>query len=244
MDIVQNKICCVIAHGKSVDELEQRIEEFKNLDVVWCGMNYFTPTEAILAKINKQFQVVFDCSTVKNNREYEVQARLPRLQEYLDRPVNNLYITLKTGKDNLYALREIVAPSFNKTYQEKILYAEDCGFDTNQFCVSLHLYLATLIKLGGRRIVLFGADGGGVDGNNVSSYYRWDLVKKDKELADNVSYNMVGDTNNINSTFAPIMTQIFGSVPEIINCSPISSYTVFKKVNYDELLQLFREQKL
>ena len=244
MDIINNKTCCILAHGKSLEELEQRIEEFKNLDVVWCGMNYFNPTEDILKKIGKEYQVIFDCSTVQNRVEYELTARLPRLIEYLERPISNVYITLQTGKDNLYALREVLSPTFNQTYKERILYADSLGFNTNQFCVSLHLYIATLLKLGGKNIILFGADGGGVDGNSVVSYYRWDRVQKDKELADNRSYNMVGDTNNVNTTFVPIMNQIFGYVPEIINCSPISTYTVFKKVNYDELLQLFREQKL
>jgi hypothetical protein len=231
-----NKTCAILAHGSSLSKLENRIEEFKNKDIVWCGMNYFNPSEEILKKINKSFSIVFDCSTVKNNKAYETYYRLPRLKEFLNRD-NTTYITLQTGRDNLYELRNRIGDNFNEKYKDKIIYGEKLGFDCNQFCVSLHLYITLLLKLNAERIILFGADGGGMAGNSVSSYYRSDLMLEDKKHADNVSYNMTGDTNNVNSSFVPIMKSIFGYVPEILNCSPISTYTVFKKVTYDELLE-------
>jgi hypothetical protein len=241
MDL-KNKNCAILAHGKSIEELEKRIQEFKDLNVVWCGMNYFNPTEEVLKLINKEFKVVFDCSTVKNNVEYELKGRLPRLREYLDRNTDNIYITLRTGRDNLFDLRNRISPEFNSKYQEKIIYGEDLGFDTNQFCVSLHLYITILYKMGAKKIFLFGADGGGSGGNNVDSYFQAEIINKDKVLADNVSYNMVGDTNNINSTYEPIMKNIFGYVPIVLNCSPNSTYTAFKKCTYDETLQILRSE--
>lgn len=231
-----NKTCAILAHGSSLSILENRIEEFRNKDIVWCGMNYFNPSEEILKKINKSFSIVFDCSTVKNNKSYEMYYRLPRLKEFLNRN-DTTYITLKSGRDNLYELRNKIGDNFNEKYKDKIIYGENLGFDCNQFCVSLHLYIALLLKLNVRTIILFGADGGGTIGNNVSSYYKSELILEDKKHADNVSYNMVGDTNNVNSSFVPIMQSIFGHVPEILNCSPISTYTVFKKITYDELLE-------
>lgn len=232
-----NKTCCVVCHGNSLNILEQRILEFKNLDVVWCGINYFNPSEEILKKINKSFSIVFDCSTVKNALSYELVARLPRLKEFLNRE-NTKYITLKTGRDNLYELRNRIDPDFNEKYKNKILYGEDLFFDTNQFCVSLHLYLTILLKLGASKIILFGADGGGLLENNVDSYYNPELMKVDKLLAHgNLEYNMVGDNANVNTTFEPIMKSIFGYVPEILNCSPITKYTVFSIITYDEAIQ-------
>lgn len=234
-----NKTVVILLHGKSLEILESRIEEFRDKNIVWCGMNYFNPSEGILKKIDESFSIVFDCSTVKNNIEYEKKARLPRLIEFLDRN-NTTYITLKSGKDNLYDLRNRIGSDFNEKYKNKIIYGEDLGFDCNQFCVSLHLYLTCLLKLGAKTIILFGADGGGNIGNNVSSYYKAELMQLDKVLADNTSYNMTGDTCNINSSFIPIMQSIFGHVPTILNCSEISTYTVFKKVNYNEILNLLR----
>ena len=231
-----NKTCIILAHGSSLSELENRIEEFRNKDVVWCGMNYFNPSEDILKKIDKSFSIVFDCSTVKNNKSYEMYYRLPRLKEFLNRN-NTTYITLKSGRDNLYDLRNRLGDDFNEKYKEKIIYGENLDFNCDQFCVSLHLYIACLLKLQAKRIILFGADGGGIYGNSVSSYYKENLILEDKKHADNVSYNMVGDTNNVNCSFGPIMQSIFGYIPEIINCSEVSTYNVFKKVTYDQLLK-------
>lgn len=234
-----NKTCLVLAHGSSLNELDQRIEEFRNKNsIVWCGMNYFNPSESILKKIGKSFSIVFDCSTVKNNREYESKYRLPRLEEYLNRG-NTTYISLKTGRDNLYELRNSLGSDFNNKYKDSIIYAEDIGIDPNPFCVSLHLYLACLVKLGARQIILLGADGGGVHGNSVESYYKYEEIQKDKEHADNTSYNMVGDTNNVNSSFTPLMLTTLGYVPEIINCSPLSRYSIFKRINYNELIGVY-----
>jgi len=235
MDL-SNKICAIVAHGSSLSELESRIEEFRNLNIVWCGMNYFNPSEEILKKINKSFDIVFDCSTVKNNVEYESRVRLPRLIEYLNRE-NTTYITLKQGKDNLYDLRNRIGSDFNEKYKNKIIYGENLGFDCNQFCVSLHLYIACLLKLNAKTIILFGADGGGIYDNSVSSYYKPELILEDKKLADNVSYNMTGDTNNINSSFNPIMRSIFGYIPSIINCSDVSTYNVFRKLTYNQTIE-------
>ena len=236
MITLENKICAVLAHGKSLEELEKRIQHFKNSNVVWCGMNYFNPSEEIINKINKNFNIVFDCSTVKNNIEYEKNCRLPRLINYLTRPENNYYITLRTGKDNLYDLRNRINSNFNEIFRDKIIYGEDLGFNTNQFCVSLHLYLTCLFKLGTKKIVLFGADGDG--SNNINTYYKPSLMSDDKHRADNVFYNMAGDTNNVNCTFNPIMQQIFGYIPEVLNCSPNSLYTVFKNISYEEVLNI------
>jgi len=239
---LSNKTICVLLHGSSLSELENRIEEFRNIDVIWCGINYFNPSEEILRKIDKSFNIVFDCSTVQNNVEYEKKARLPRLVEFLERK-NTTYITLKSGRDNLYDLRNRIGSDFNEKYKNQIIYGETLGFDCNQFCVSLHLYLTCLLKLGAKTIVLFGGDGGGSFGNSVSSYYKAELMQEDKVLADNTSYNMTGDTCNINNSFNPIMQSIFGRIPEILNCSEISTYNVFKKITYNETINLLKEKK-
>jgi hypothetical protein len=231
-----NKTICVLLHGSSLNELESKIEEFRNINVVWCGINYFNPSEEILKKIDKSFNIIFDCSTVQNNVEYEKKARLPRLIEFLERK-NTTYITLKSGRDNLYDLRNRIGSDFNEKYKNQIVYGENLGFDCNQFCVSLHLYLTCLLKLGAKTIILFGADGGGNLGNSVSSYYKPELMQEDKVIAGNTSYNMTGDTCNVNNSFNSIMQSIFGQIPTILNCSPNSQYTVFKNVNFNQVLK-------
>lgn len=251
MELINNKTCAILAHGRSLEELEKRIDKFKDLDIVWCGMNYFNPSEDILKKINKEFTVVFDCSTpfgtystspphlVEKIDRYELRTRLPRLTEYLQRPAKNIYVTLR---DNLYDVRNKIGGDFNDRFKEKIIYGEDLGFDTKQFCVSIHLYIACLLKLGANNIILFGADGGGTNPNTIESYYRPDLFVVERTLCESLHFDMVSDNVHVNNTFGPIMQQIFSYIPEIINCSHISNYTTFKKTNYDETIDWLKNK--
>ena len=239
-----NKPICMILHGRSCEELENNIELFKHLDIVWASISTFDiPQKYILDKINKKFSIVFDSSTVKNEQDYEILLRIPRLIKYLSENKNNKYICTKSDKNNLFNLRNRLRLTFNEDYKEQIIYTEDIGIDPKPFCVSLHLYLACLCQLGFKKIILFGADGGGTYGNLIESYYKWEEIKKDKEIAGNVNYNMVGDSNNINSTFISLMNQTLGYIPEIYNCSDYSLYTVFKKINYEEAINILKETK-
>jgi hypothetical protein len=241
---IKNKTCAILAHGKSLEELERRIEEFRDFNITWCGMNFFNPSEHIINKIDKEFSLVFDCSTVHNNEHYELSSRVPRLMGFFNKNPKYIYICCRTGKDNLYGLRNKLRLEFNERYKDQIIYVEDLGINPNPFCVSLHLYLASLVKLGAKNIILFGADGGGDNGNSVTSYYDYEEIQRDKEAAGNTSYNMVGDTNNVNGSFEPLMRDSLGFVPKILNCSPNSNYNAFNKITYEELIQLFRKQEL
>jgi hypothetical protein len=240
ISIPNNKTCFILCHGESLNILEKCIDRFKDLDVIWGSMSTFDiPQKYILNKINKTFSIVYDSSTVENAISYELTVRIPRLVNYLDESIYHYYICTKTDRNNLYELRNSLGLNFNEKYKNQIIYAEDLGINPNLFCVSLHLYIACLIKLGFENIVLFGADGGGIKGNSIESYYKWELVKEDKIQANNLYYNMVGDTNNINTTFEPIMRQIFGKIPVIINCSPNTTYNVFHNTTYTELLNKY-----
>lgn len=235
------KTILIVIHGKSVEELERRITDFKDLNVHWGSMSTFhIPQKYILDKINKKFDIVFDSSTVKNEIEYETRLRLPRLRKYFD-TTDGKYICTRTDKNNLYNLRSVIDSPFNNSYRDRIIYTEDIGIDPNPFCVSLHLYIACLAKLGYERIVLFGADGGGIEGNNIASYYKSEEILEDKKIADNLSYNMTGDTNNVNTTYDIMMNKVLGYIPNVINCSPITRYTCFPIKTYDETLNILRQ---
>ncbi len=240
---IKNKTCLVVLLGKSVEELEERIESFKDADIVWCSIsNFDIPQKYILDKINKKIEIVYDSGTVANAEDYERKYRLPRLSKYLDKEENNLYISTNNDKNNLYELRERIAPEFNLKYRNKIIYTSEIGIDPNSFCVSLHLYIACLYKLGCSQVILFGADGDKPHtyNNHIDSYYKSDLIKADKIACGNLVYNLVGDSDNINKSYVPLLTKTLGYVPEVLNCSLDSSYSVFKKVSYDKVINLLK----
>jgi len=243
--MLKNKTILLLCHGKSLETLEERIEEFKDLeDVVWTSLSTFdVPESFILSKINKEFSVVYDSSTVKNEKQYELEIRIPRLSKYLDRETKNVYLCTNSDRNNLFLLRNRICPEFNKKYKSKIIYAEDLKINPCNFKVSLHLYIACLYKMNCKQIMLFGADGGAKYGNAIESYYKHELIKKDKEVADNLNYNMIGDTNNINSTYENMMMSTLGFMPSILNCSLDSIYTVFPKISYDEGISLLKNKK-
>jgi hypothetical protein len=241
--MLTNKTCLLVAHGRSIEELERRIDEFKGVDVLWCSMSSFEIEETyILSKINEKFDIIYDSSTVQNAIDYELKVRIPRLTEYLSRKEDNIYICTRTDKSNLYQLRNDLGLDFNRRFANKIVCAEDIGINPIPFCVSLHLFIACLYKMGAKQVILFGADGGGKWGNSVESYYKSDLVKVDKIACGNLEYNMTGDTNNINGSFTSLMQNSLGYVPEILNCSPESTYTVFKNISYENIISSLKQQ--
>jgi len=241
---LKNKICLLVGLGRSIEELEARIEEFKDFDVVWCGMSSFDiPQKYILDKINKHFQIIYDSSTVQNAEEYELTRRIPRLIKHLDKYPDSCYVTTNSDKNNAYRLRERIAPEFNRKYRNQIIYAEEIGVDPNPFCVSIHLYIACLYKLNCKEIILFGQDGDrqGLYNNKVESYYKHELIKEDKIVADNLVYNLIGDTHNVNTTYKDRMFATLGYVPNLLNCSPNSSFTVWQVIDYNTVLEYLKQ---
>ena len=238
-----NKTCFLVGLGRSIEELDKRIDEFKDFDVIWCSMSSFdVPQQHILNRINKYFTIVFDCSTVKNEVNYELTRRIPRISYHLDTYKNSIYITTNSDKNNTYELRQKIAPDFNIKYRSQILYVEELGINPNPFCVSIHLFIASLYKLGCKEVILFGQDGDskGKYNNHVDSYYKSDLIREDKEIAGNLIYNLVGDTNNVNESYNYLLQQTLNYIPKPLNCSPGSTFNIFKTVNYDELLKYLK----
>jgi hypothetical protein len=244
MDLT-NKTCFLVGLGRSIEELERRIEEFKNFDVVWCGMSSFDiPQIYILNKINKHFIITFDTSTVAKAEQYELTRRIPRLSYHLDTYKDSIYMTTNSDKNNNYMLRQRIAPEFNQKYRNQIMYTEEIGVNASLFCVSIHLFIACLYKMGCKEIVLFGQDGDSSNlyNNRIESYYKHELVKEDKIIGGADAYNLVGDTNNVNASYDRLMMLNLGYVPRPLNCSPNSTFTVFKTINYDELLNYLKNE--
>lgn len=248
--IINNRVVCILAHGKSIEQLEQNIEQFKDLDICWASVGLFTIMEDfILSKINKHLDIVFDCASVSesNMNYYENEVRLPRLEKFLSRNENNLWITT-------HGIIRDILKGLNKTdfldkFRNKI-FVVDSLFPTNTSHYmsvpnSITLLIASAIAGGAKRIILFGFDGyKGDPEKGIDSYYKseFHIQERLKALGSVIDEGINRDTINFENNFIKIWTEyVFLFKREgklgIVNCSPNSCYSVIPKTDYEEVIR-------
>ena len=247
--IINNRVVAVIAHGKSVEELEKRIEEFKKFDICWATLNQFPIMEKfILNKIDKQLDIVFDSSTITRDlaEEFEKSVRIPRLKEFLERKYKNMWITTE-GVLKWYLL-PFGYKDFLFKHNRKILIIDD--LIPKQFLSvpnSLTLLLSSVAIGGAKTILLFGADG--CTGNyidNIKSFYKPEYQAKERmmSIGNIIDSSVTRDAEDFQHRFMRIYhthCQLHNIVPPtIINCSENSTYRIFQKLEYKELEKWLR----
>lgn len=228
--------------GNSINELETRIEEFRNFDICWTSVGQWELMETyILNKINKQLEVTFDCAESERPIGFELERRLPRLKEFLSRPANNAHITMR--HTSIYGLRKKLGCNIASEYSNKIIYAEDIC-PAQAFCVSFPLFLMSLWVLGAKKIILFGCDGNKTE-NAISTYFHPEEVYKEKKASNNVVFNLTGDSGWVVSAFPRIMETVHNQLnlpyPEIINCSEKSIYDLWQKMSYNDIINYCKQ---
>jgi hypothetical protein len=239
--IIDNRIVGMLLFGNSINELEQRIEEFKNYNICWCGVGaYDILEEFILNKINKRLDIFFDCGEVERPIRFELKARTPKLLKFLERSDNNFHITMH----HFTKLRRLLGIDIEDRYKDKIIYAEDIC-PAHAFCVSFPLLLTCLTVLGAKNIIMFGCDGSNTI-NSIDSYFHPELVKPEKILANNEIFNLTGDSGWVTSGFPSIFKHVCenGQInpPTILNCSSKTIHNLWQKISYDEALTFIKER--
>lgn len=252
--VVKGKIVGMVTGGKSIEELESRIEEFKDLPIVWASMNRFDMMEkAILGKVNKHFTVISDCATVgfEKRNKYEREIRFPKFEEFLLRNEDNVLLTSHIVINQAFV--ELNRGDLYTKYKRKFSIIEELFESTQdrpaqlwrQAPNSITLAFAGLIAGQAKKIIVFGMDGFAFDINMtteqiLNSYYRSDAVKHDRLMAfgSETSGNLVGDTVSFNKKFDELhktYQSVYHNPCEIVNCSPNSHIDVLRKISYDDL---------
>ena len=251
---IKDKTVCVLLHGKSIEELEDRIEEFKNDNICWISMNEFDIIQDnILNKIDKQLDIIYNFSLHRGNMEKEIQ--IPNIKQAIDK--GSLLITNK----NLFidAYTRLQQEEFINEYKDKVLLLDDIKTKENiplEKVVSglptICYILYSLAIMGASKIIIFGFDGSDyyVNSLNYSTYYKSNIelsrMVLPKEKAENLPKGLLAavgyDTITINNNFLNIYEKIKSDfnllkLPTILNCSPISKIKVFKIINYNEALE-------
>ncbi len=244
-EIIKGRTVGFMLHGQSIKELEDHIVELKDADICWVSTSLFPIMEKyILSKIDKNLDIVFDCATVPHSRlEHYENIRLPRLEEFLERPVNNLWITTHgLMRDSVYPF----APWLSGWYFEKILLV-DSLFPPNNIPYwmdvpnSTALAIGAIIAGGAKRIITFGLDGYKGDiTTGVNSYYQPNEHRKERlaALGTEQDPGINRDTAGFETRFTQRLVEykeLFGNDCEIVNCSPNSLYNMIPKISYSEL---------
>ncbi len=246
--VIKGRTCFVVAKGKSIEELERRVEEYKDDDICWVTLNDFNYIEdGILSKIGKNFDIVSDCATVEKIDEYEPTIRIPRFEKYLAR-----------NEKNILAISELVVTEcFDRfqredlmiSYEPKIL-TIDSLFKMPQ-CPkevwdappnSITLLFAFLVAGGAKKIVVFGLDGCPKGMDPFESYYKKEIVIAERDVGFTINKrtgSLASDASDFNKKFENIFAlykRAFDNPNvDIVSCTPKTEITSIRRIDYNQV---------
>lgn len=132
-----DKPICYIVYGHSLKEFDDRIQEFKDLDVVWASLNRWQVAQAILEKIGKRLNYLFLFSLANGqkceyvNHHFEAsEARgntlLESIYQCIENGVKELYIFGADGFNNQDTSFYMIEGRFNQSmYPDDLKYFND-----------------------------------------------------------------------------------------------------------------------
>lgn len=252
-NIINKRPVILMFHGKSIEGLEHMITNLKDMDICYASLNFFNMLEEhILSKIDKHLDYILDCSTVEEEIKYNARNRLIRLEEFLKRKDNNLWIVNKGLFKDLY-INEM-HEKFIYRVIEKTFIVEQLGIDYKKLLVtnSFQILIFATILGGASKIALCGLDG--IDPNTetesvYSTYYKPEVykairiasqghdgpskIRHDVKVLQRVEYKLM-------EVFKESFPDI--EIPPIVNFSTNSVYNIFDKKPYEKLEQWIKEK--
>ncbi|KKM21713.1 hypothetical protein LCGC14_1632650 [marine sediment metagenome] len=239
--LVHGRPVAIILPGFSIYEFENRIEDFRDLDICYAGINRWMPLEEdILSKIGKHVSIGMSSAAPDWFIEH--------ICSYLDREEDNIFISERM---NFKASEGENLSRLYDNYNEKMLfftsfdsYAEKPNEDyplhfIAENSTSILLCLITIAEPSA--IVLFGADGGRISESGL--YYKSinEFIHPDRLDPES---SIARDTDWFNTDMSQTLewtrqTHKLGKC-KIINCSENSHLTVFPRLSYNETIEYLR----
>jgi len=248
---IKDKTVCIALHGKSLQELEDKIGDFNNNSICWASLNAFDIVdEYILSKVYRKLDIIY-CGA-EYFPEIEQEIRIPLLVMALDRGafvVGKEFLFTETFPNNGVS-------GLHETYAENILLLENIpGFMELmlQYTVSSFAFLLCVLSIAGaKNIILFGCDGIGPEVTDyLGTYYKSDIHIKRRVLPrfkgvkvrDGYFTSVQNDTVKFNNNFDEYYSRCMSvfrvsTPPNVYNCSSNSVVNNFKKISYDEAIKL------
>jgi hypothetical protein len=239
--IIDGRVCGMVASGGSIKALEECV---KKIDICWLGMGVFNiPEKGIFKPAGKRFDIVFDCSSIPHARipHYEGLWRIPRFEEYLSRPENNMFITTHGMLRDCF--KAMGREDLLVKYDKKIMLIDKLFPDHSWMDVpnSATFATAALIAGGAKKVILFGVDGyTGKLETGISTYYKPNefLLDRIAALGSMEDAGINRDTSNFEQRFSSLIERyqnLFKNPAKVYNCSPITLYTCVEKITYEQL---------
>jgi hypothetical protein len=245
---VKGRTVGIVVLGKSIYELEKRIDEFKDQDILWVGLGQFDIIKFL------KFDIVFDTASVPEGRLkiYE-PIRIARLDKYLSENHENIWITSSGLKRDVIV--RLKYDLFWMQHENRILFV-DSLFPRDRIAKfmevpnSLTLCIGAMIAGLAKKIIVFGCDGYNGDVSvGAESYYKSEEVKAERQAAlgsiEDPGINR--DTNIFQKKFKEfynLYASYFDNTPDIYNCSTESIYTCMRKIDYNQAIEVAKGNEL
>lgn len=246
-EIVKDKTIGIISMGPSLNELEQNIEFFRDKPIIWVGFNYNWIIEKfILNKINKYLDISCNFGILgdwKNGRVFEETIRIPHLVKAIDK--NRFVVVSKSLIQIVY--NTLGLEYFYEKYKDNLYFLEDLQvYSSSHPGNSFSQIIGFILRCQPKKVILFGLDGyrkkDHLNKDNVY-YKQQEIFSIFKELAECIEtkenmleYDSVIFEQKGYDYCKDVCIQNGLPLPTIINCSPTSIFTKFKKINYKELI--------
>ena len=244
--IVAGRPVVILVPGPSIYELEERIEELKDVDICYFGLNSYTVIETrILNKINKRFSAIM-CSSREG-----IPGVLEDILDFLDRDEDNVFISSYFRGTFGLVPKYFDSHYFFNKHGDKFIFFNLGLIKTLptpdkplHFMVSNSLLVLIQMAIVGRAssVVLFGADGGFSKDPDKWFYRQNDpgyRSSSDGKVLRTAKKDIIAHTNDYCNGIASITisnlydTYDFDPI-DILNCSKDSLYTPFPKIAYDD----------
>lgn len=205
------KPVCLLLHGPSLEQLDIRIMQYRDLDVMWVSLNAFYICHSILDKIGKRLDAVVLLYSEVDGRKIYGQKVLAEAEKYQDRG--------------------------GVIYENRDFYDVDPNiFDGNDGCPSFYFILLFLKALGAKDVFLYGADGWAKEGEKT--YFNQDQVPMAEANPFGGAYPWREDLERVSQ--ALYRRDPRGGM-NIYNTVLTSAYPFFQKIGPDEAIVKIKE---
>lgn len=243
---VKDKTVGILSHGKSIYELQEKRNRFKDLDICWASFNYYDLLDIeILHKMGEYLDIVLECAASRD-KDFEVNTRFPRMMKYisLESIVISTWRLMRTQYEQM-GIRNL----YDDLLQKHTILADHILGELN-VPNSLALLVYTIAVCEPKQIILFGVDGyTKKQGDEFATYFEPEKQKNYRQalLGGKLEYTLHETTADFEREFESLYKkycyQLKVDPPKIRNCSPGTTFTKIPTVTYDELIKEFDNER-